>query len=97
MAVHLMVNGQGSRHGQIPCRVVIERIPQAVFTGGDPRFEIQRQGRGLPETLFPREGVFLTAVVVREAADGGVELVFTSLVLIPAHPTFTPVGADPIA
>lgn len=64
MAIHLMIDGQSGRYGQIPRRVVIERVPQAVFTGGDPRFEIQRQGRGLPETLLTRKGVFLTAVVV---------------------------------
>ena len=64
MAVHLMVHGQGGRHGQIPRRVVIERVPQAVFTGGDPRFKIQRQGRGLPETLLTRKGVFLSAIMV---------------------------------
>ena len=97
MAIHLMVDGQGGRHGEIPRRVVIEGVPQAVFAGGDPRLEIQRQGRGLPETLLTREGVFLSAVMVREAADGGAELVLTALVLIPAHAAFPPVGADPVA
>ena len=91
-----MIGEQCRSGGEVAFRGVVQRIHAAVGAGGEAGFEIERDRWRLPKPFFARERVFLTTVVVGEAAGGGAKAIFATLVLIPADPALAAIGADAV-